>query len=141
MSPTAKKGKLAELKVEARALELGMVLSRPVLDARYDYVLDNDGTLERVQVKYAAGTDRRRKTDSIKLSLKKDRLRFDGTICTTKYLPSEVDVLLVYIPKWDKILRFEADEFCNKSGIYINLGKKTKSRQIKGVRFAQDYVW
>lgn len=141
MTPTAKKGKLAELKVEARALELGVILSKPVLDARYDFVLDTDGRLERVQVKYAASTDKRTVTDSVIVSLKKDRPRYNGTRRTTKYQIDEVDALLVYVPKIDKVLRFEASEFCNKCNIYINLGKKTKSGQIKGIRFARDYVW
>jgi hypothetical protein len=52
-----------------------------------------------------------------------------------------VDVLLVYVPKIDKILRFEPSVFCGKMGFCVNLNKKPDHGQIKGVRFFEDFVW
>ncbi len=51
-----RKADLARLKVEMRALELGVVCSRPVIEGtRYDCILDTGTHLYRAQVKYGNG--------------------------------------------------------------------------------------
>src|SRR3990172_1003729 len=52
MYETHHKGELAFLKCSIRALEKGMILSRPTTETRYDAILDDGGKLLRVQVKY-----------------------------------------------------------------------------------------
>lgn len=41
MITTNAKGQLALTKAELRALELGMIPSRPIFDTRYDLILDD----------------------------------------------------------------------------------------------------
>ena len=51
-----RKADLARLKVEMRALELGVVCSKPVIEGtRYDCILDTGSNLYRAQVKYGNG--------------------------------------------------------------------------------------
>lgn len=134
-------GKIAELKVEQRALELGLVLSKPIIDARYDYILEEKGKFERVQVKSTArlsSKDRR----TVCIALSKTRTRYNGSRKTTRYTDNEIDVLLVYIRQLDQILRFESADFHNKSTININIvnkvGKQTGKRNVK---YACNHVW
>lgn len=47
------KGQLAVSKAQVRAIELGYYVSVPLMDYRYDLVLDDGKKLWRVQVKYA----------------------------------------------------------------------------------------
>ncbi len=50
---TDAKGALACLAFDRRAVEKGGVASVPVIDVRYDRILDWEGRLYRVQVKYS----------------------------------------------------------------------------------------
>ena len=51
-----RKGDLAELKVAADLLERGHAIAFPYgEDSNYDLIVDRDGCLERVQVKYVHG--------------------------------------------------------------------------------------
>jgi len=133
MNTTIFKGQVAQMKVELRAAEKGVTLSKPTLDARYDYILDDVG-LQRVQVKYTDGSE---KIGAVRVRLTKDLRSGKKRI----YTREEVDVLLVYIPKLDKILRFEADEFWDKTAFWINIGKRTKSGERSRMRYWRDYVW
>jgi hypothetical protein len=70
LSRQQRKAELARLKVEARALELGVICSRPSVEGtRYDCILDIAGKLYRAQIEYcacAAGNS----TGAIQLRLK-----------------------------------------------------------------------
>ena len=62
MSPLAtlmhsahQKGEIAQLKVQLRAAEKGVTLSKPLIDSRYDFIRDDGRKQERAQVKYASG--------------------------------------------------------------------------------------
>src|ERR1043165_138976 len=134
MNATIFKGQLAQLKIELRAVEKKVILSKPTLDTRYDYILDDGSSLQRVQVKYTDGAELE---GAVRVRLTKD-LRGGGKRIYTK---DEVDTLLVYIPKLDVVLRFEADEFCERVGFWINIGNRTKSGKRSRMRYWKDYVW
>ena len=53
MFETHQKGELAQLMVQARAVQKGFITSKPTVEARYDLVIDILGKLERTQIKYA----------------------------------------------------------------------------------------
>lgn len=137
MYDTHQKGEVAFLKCSLRAVERGCVISRPTMESRYDAILDEDGRLFRVQVKYGDGNsqceggavnvDFRRKTTS---TYAKRR----------PYTAKEIDLMLVYVPKIDKVLRFEASHFDGKQSLRIRI-EPTKNGQKIGVIDASDYVW
>jgi len=79
-----------------RAAEKGVLLSRPVLDSRYDFIMDDGRKLERVQVKYASGKAQNSQ-GSIKVNLKS----WEGRKLRRTYCANEADALLVYIPQID----------------------------------------
>ena len=129
------KGQLAISKVELRALELGFIPSRPLYDTRYDLIIDNSKSLRKVQVKYADG-----KPSSslgaviVKLSYSNRK----NKIYT--YNKREVDDLIVYIPKINKLCLIPKDIFTGKRNLCIRIDKP-KNNQTKGVIFAEDYYW
>lgn len=129
------KGVVAQLKVELRAAEKGVILSRPCIDARYDYILDDGQKLERIQVKYGDGTSLH-SSNAIVVSLR----GWEGGVIKRTYCDTEVDALLVYIPKLDKVLRFDAPLFCGKTNITVRLSA-SKNGQVKGVFLAESYLW
>ena len=135
MHSTHQKGEIAQLKVMLRAIEKGVVLSRPLIDSRYDFVLDDGQKLERIQVKYASGKAPHSQ-GSIKINLKS----WEGRKLRRKYCPSEVDALLVYIPQIDEVLRFETDIFCERASFTVRI-EPTRNGQVRGVLNAKDFIW
>lgn len=135
MHSTHQKGEIAQLKVQLRAAEKGIVLSKPVIDSRYDFILDDGQRLERVQVKYASGRAPHSQ-GSVKINLKS----WDGRKLRRRYCADEVDALLVYIPQMDEVLRFEADLFCQRASFTIRL-EPAKNGQTKSILNARDFIW
>ncbi|MGA9994088.1 MAG: group I intron-associated PD-(D/E)XK endonuclease [Pyrinomonadaceae bacterium] len=131
-----RKSEIARLKVEARALELDVICSRPSIEGtRYDCILDIAGKLLRAQIKYcdcAASNS----SGAVQLRLKSNV----GQGAARCYTEEEVDVLLVYIPSIDKICLFPQDVFCGKAGLTIRL-EPSRNGQLKGCVRAQDYLW
>ncbi|MDP1760581.1 MAG: group I intron-associated PD-(D/E)XK endonuclease [Candidatus Woesebacteria bacterium] len=129
------KGQLAVSKAEMRAFELGFIPSRPLYDSRYDLIIDDHKSLIRIQVKYANG----KSTNSqgvivVKLDYenrKKDNFTYNG---------SEVDALVVYIPKIDRLCYFPLKIFEGKRKLSVRI-EKPKINQKKRIVFAKNYYW
>ena len=135
MHVTHQKGEIAQLKVQLRAAEKGVVLSKPLVDSRYDFILDDGRRLERVQVKYASGRAPHSK-GSVKVNLKS----WQGRRLRRRYCTAEVDALLVYIPQIDEVLRFEADFFCERASFTVRL-EPAKNGQTKSILNALEFIW
>ena len=136
MHATHQKGEIAQIKVMLRAMEKGVVLSKPLIESRYDFILDDGKKLERVQVKYANGKWCNSQ-GSVRVNLK----CWDGgrKLCR-RYSAHEVDALLVYIPQIDEVLRFEADIFCERAGFTVRI-EPAKNGQTKSILNARDFIW
>jgi len=129
------KGQIALTKAELRALELGYVPSRPIFDARYDLILDNQGKLTRIQVKYANGNPSYSEGAVIA------KLEYENRTKTVfTYKKHEVDGLIVYIPKIERLCYFPNKLFVGKKKLQIRLNKP-KNNQKKGIILAKDYFW
>lgn len=135
MHVTHQKGEIAQLKVQLRAAEKGVVLSKPLVDSRYDFILDDGQRLERVQVKYASGKAPHSR-GSVKVNLKS----WEGRRLRRRYCAGEVDALLVYIPQIDEVLRFEADVFCERASFTVRL-EPAKNGQTKSILNALEFIW
>ncbi len=129
------KGQLALSKTELRALELGYIPSKPIFDTRYDLILDDSKSLKRIQVKYADGK-MSNSNGSVRVKLEyKDRKRNIYT-----YQKEEVDGLIVYLPKIDKLCFFPPKVFVGKKYLCIRV-KRSINNQEKGILFANKYYW
>ena len=132
---TNTKGQLAVSKAELRAFELGYLPSRPLFDARYDLIIDDGKRLSRLQVKYADGKPVN--TDGavvVKLEYTNRKKK------TYTYRDSEVDALIVYIPKIDKLCFFPKIIFIGKKKLSIRIAL-SKNNQKKRIIAAKDYYW
>jgi hypothetical protein len=129
-----RKAEIAMMKVGIRALQLGAFVSKPIFEgARYDYIIERDGKLYRAQVKYADVKPFRTRGAvyvNLRKQIKKDK--------NCPYNEAEVDALVVYVPKIDKICWFEPEVFCGKQALYIRVAP-TKSGRVKGCLAAEDY--
>jgi hypothetical protein len=134
---TQQKGQLAQLKVEQRALELGYITSKPTFDARYDLIIDNGVNLLRAQIKYGDGNVSNA-SGAIRVDFrkypgnKKDKYRL--------YYSNEIDIMLVYIPKIDKICCLDKNLFEGKTCKHIRL-ELAKSNMKKGIVYAKNILW
>lgn len=133
---THKKGELAQLKVEQRALEKDIIVCRPTTEARFDLILVDGKDTKRVQVKYADEKDAF-EGNSIRVSLKRE-CRNNGY--RKQYNKDEIDAVVAYLPEIDKTVWLEPELFEGKWSIMIRL-KPAKNGQKKGVTFLEDVIW
>ncbi|MHA2279794.1 MAG: group I intron-associated PD-(D/E)XK endonuclease [Promethearchaeota archaeon] len=132
-SPTSLKGEIACSKFECRALEKEIIISKPNLDCSYDRIVDIDGKLFKVQVKYAG---QERKGCVIANVTKTCRKREQKVA----YEIDEIDVIVVYIPMWDKVLWLPQEAWAKKKAVALRT-ELTKNGQSKYCLFAKDYIW
>lgn len=136
MCDQLRKADIARLKVEMRALELGVICSRPVIEGtRYDCVLDTGSGLYRAQIKYDNGTSSK-VTGAVQVNLRKAI----GKEKNHPYFEHEIDALLVYIPKIDRICWFGPEVFNGKGSISIRINT-AKNGQTKRCFSAAEYLW
>lgn len=128
------KGQLAVSKAEIRAFELGHIPCRPLYDTRYDLVIDDSKSLKRVQIKYANGQNKNMPGVVIVKLEYEDRQKKAHT-----YQSSEVDTLVVYIPKIDRLCYFPNRIFLGKRRLSVRLEKPKNN--YKHVTYAKDYFW
>jgi len=129
------KGQLAVSKAELRAFELGFLPSRPLYDSRYDLIIDMQGKLVRVQVKYANGKPSHATgAVVVKLDYENRKKKF------YTYQTNEVDALIVYLPQVNRLCWLPPEKYIGKRKIHIRI-TSPKSGQIKNITFARDYFW
>lgn len=131
-------GEYAIAKVLLRAIEKGVVVHRPLIECRYDLVLDDGLKLYRTQVKYTNQASPKQSQGMVPVGLSK--WRNGGRSITPYYTASEIDLLLVYVRRIDKILWFGPEVFDGRSKLYIRIAP-TRNHQQKGCLMAADYLW
>ena len=131
-----RKAETAMMKVGIRALQLGAFVSKPIFEgARYDYIIERNGKLYRAQVKYADGKHKKT-VGAVQVNLRKQIKKNKNH----PYTDSEIDVLVIYIPKIDKICWFGPEVFCGRQNLSIRIAP-AKNGQVKGCLAAEDYLW
>lgn len=84
------KGAIAESKIAAAAIELGIGVSRPMSPSRYDLVFDLGERLVRVQCKWASS-----KAKVVVVNCRTSRRGSTGYI-RTNYRAGEIDLIAAY---------------------------------------------
>jgi hypothetical protein len=136
MATTKTKGDLAELMVAVDLARRGYQVSFPYgEDCDYDLVVDRDGHLERVQVKYADSKGRVISVQCYSSSLTNGKVKH-----RKPYTPLTVDWIAVYDPATDRCYYVGSEEFAG-GRYHISLRiAATRNSQRKGIRFAEDYL-
>jgi hypothetical protein len=129
----SEKGAAAEAAITARAIELGLVVLRPLCEGgRYDLVIDLEPELMRVQCKWAT-----QRADVLSVNLTTSRLTPNGYVRTT-YTAAEVDAIGVYSADLRSCFLIPIAEVAEGRAIHLRL-KPAKNNQIRRVRWADDY--
>ena len=136
MITSNRKGQIAVSKAQVRAIELGFNPCIPVMDCRYDLVLDDGEKLWRVQVK---STDHKpsHSTGAVTAQLTYETRQRRRVV---RYNEDEVDALVVYIPKIDRLCWFLPEIFAGKSALTIRI-EPSKNKQKSRIILASDYFW
>jgi len=131
-------GEYVITKTIQRAIEKRINVLRPIIECRYDLVLDDGLSLFRTQVKYAGRSSPKTCKGVVPVNLNK--WRNGGRRGSRCYTSAEIDLLLVYVRKIDKILRFGPEIFEGKGVLFIRI-EPTLNNQSNGCLLASDFVW
>jgi hypothetical protein len=136
---TWQKGEQAKFKVMLRATEKGIIISEPTIPARYDLILDDGKTLEKVQIKWG-GAKSRSSENAVQVELRVENGNGTSRYRKVKYKHGEVDCLLIYIPQIDQIIRLEPEMFVGKTAVVLRL-ESPLNNQTRNIKMAKDFVW
>lgn len=123
------------MKAQIRAVELGYLVSIPTHHCRYDLVLDDGSKLWRVQVKYADGKPSN-SDGAVVVKLEYN----DRTSHSYTYSFDEIDALVVYIPRADKLCWLPPITYVGKKRLNIRLEPPKNGQKHKMV-LAGEYFW
>jgi hypothetical protein len=109
-------GNIAELKIAAAAVELGIPVLRPMTEhTRYDLVFEIGGRLLRVQCKSASRTG-----EVIVIRLVTNRRGPTGYI-RTRYTEDEIDAVAAYCADLDECFLLPIGYFDGQAGMHLRL--------------------
>jgi PD-(D/E)XK endonuclease len=132
MLTTNQKGAIAESAVAKEATKLGIVVARPLSDARYDLILDLAHTLLRVQCKWAA-----RRGDVIVVMCRTNR-RGTGGFIWRKYEFGEIDSIAADCPDTDTCYLLPLELSVDRSFVQLRLSPCRKNQRA-GINWARDF--
>jgi hypothetical protein len=133
VSDTTMKGAIAETAITARAVELGIVVLKPVVEGRrYDLVFDTGERLLRVQCKWG-----RCLGPVIVVRLLSCRTTPNGYV-RTRYEPSEIDGVAVYCAAIKQCYYLPITEIAGRTEVRLRLAP-TLNRQEAAINFAARY--
>ncbi len=125
---------MAELKIAAAAADLGIVVSRPMLEARrYDLIFDVAHRLVRVQCKWAQC-----KGDVVGVSIVTYRHSPTRGPVRSTYSAEEIDGLALYCHDLDRCFFVPIDAVEGQKYLHLRL-TPARNNQVSGVRLASDY--
>lgn len=132
---TNQKGAIAEQKVILKAAEFGLQVSKPIFaESRYDLIIEKNDILYKAQVKYCDSQI----NEAYSVSLTKHSGGYNRKLY--RYSSTEIDCVLVYLPKEEKILWLPPSLWENKSSVSLRTSP-SKNGQKKGINLVDDFVW
>ena len=132
MLSTNQKGAVAEAKIAAAALGLGVGVLRPLADERYDLVLDLRPRLLRVQCKWAA-----RSGNIILVRCRTCRRGPDGLV-HRGYVDGEIDAIAAYCSDVDRCYLLPLELSVGRAAVQLRLAPSRNNQQT-GINWARDF--
>ena len=130
---TNQKGAIAEAKIAAEAIRLGIEVYRPAIEGgRYDLILDVGRKLLRIQCKWAT-----RRGDIVDVRLQTCRRGPDGMIYRS-YTRDEIDAVVAYCAVVDECYFLPAPLVVDRRQLYLRLAP-AKNNQMLKLHFAEQY--
>ena len=132
MLTTDQKGAIAEAAIALAAIELGIGVSRPLGDERYDLIFDLGSEFVRVQCKWAPKCG-----DVIAVPCRSCRRGPDGFI-RRRYSAHEVDAIAAYCPELGRCYFLPLNWFDDRTFVQLRLAP-TRNNQQRGINWANEY--
>jgi hypothetical protein len=129
---TDQKGTVAEQAIALEAAKLGLGVCRPLVDERYDLILDLRPDLLRVQCKWAI-----RRDGVVSIRTRRCRRGRDGLI-HRHYRSGEIDVIAAYCLANDTCYLLPNEMSVGRANIHLRL-TPCRNNQQAGVHWARDY--
>ena len=129
---TNRKGMIAETAIIHECAKLGVGVSRPLDDERYDLILDLGDELLRVQCKWAPLC-----RDVIVIRCYSNRRAREGQR-RRRYASTEIDAIAAYCPGNGRCYLLSRQLSCDVTQVYLRLAP-TQNNQAAGVNWATDY--
>ena len=130
------KGAIAEAVISAEAAKHGIVVARPMYDARYDLIFDTGSALLRIQCKCGALD-----LDAGVLKVNLESTWFTPTGYVRKaYAAGEVDVFAVYCGEQNNCYLIPADQLVERRSIQLRLFEP-RNKQRACVNLACDFTF
>src|SRR3954452_22813113 len=128
------KGAVAEAKIAAAAIELGVPVLKPVSEhGRYDLVFDLDGKLARIQCKWGS-----RRGNVVSAYVSGSYLSPSGYIRST-YTADEVDAIAGYCGELEQWYLLPIELVAGPYMVHLRLAS-AKNGQCAGLHFAHEYL-
>jgi len=129
----SQKGAFAEAAITAAAVQLRLVVLRPLAEGgRYDLLFDLEPDFLRVQCKLA-----RRLDGVLRVGLQTSRCTPSGYV-RTSYTADEVDMIATYSPELHRCFLIPIEEAQDRRSIHLRL-EPALNNQMQGVKWARDY--
>ena len=130
MKSTKNIGDLVEAKFLALCISKGITISKPFGDnARYDFIIDVDGRLFRIQCKHGRVRNNKLVANTCSHS--------PYTSLNRRSYVGEADYLAIYSEELDRFYLIKIDENTPIGNVSLRL-EPTKNGQVKGITFAID---
>jgi PD-(D/E)XK nuclease superfamily protein len=130
---TNQKGAIAEAAIAAEATKLGIVVSRPNVDARYDLIFDVGHRLIRVQCKSAA-----RKGAVGGVTTRGSWYSPGRGYVRTAYGSDEIDAVAAYCREIDATYLLPIGLVAHQTQVHLRLGA-ARNGQLAGLHSADEY--
>lgn len=132
MLTTNQKGLIAEAAVIFECAKLGVGVSRPLDDERYDLILDLRPNLLRVQCKWAV-----RRGDVIAITLRTNRRGPEGYV-HTRYTPDQIDAIAAYCEATESCFLLPPELSMHRAGVQLRLAAPLNNQRQR-INWARDY--
>jgi hypothetical protein len=129
----SQKGAVAEAAITAAAIQLGLVVLRPLCEGRrYDLAIDLEPALLRVQCKLA-----RRVAGVLYVGLQTNRYTPRGYL-STSYTATEIDAVGAYSSHLGRCFLIPIDQVAGRRAIHLRLDP-TRNNQAERIKWARVY--
>jgi hypothetical protein len=129
---TDQKGAIAEAAIALAALELGIAVSKPLVERPYDFIFELGTQFVRVQCKWAV-----RHGDVVAIRCYGARRNADGLL-RRLYSAEEIDAFAAYCAELGRCYFFPLDAFPNRRTLNLRLSP-TRNNQRLGINWAEQY--
>lgn len=128
---TQLKGKVTEMQVAVAFLKKGYIVSQPLIDTRYDFIVEYKNSLLKIQVKTSHITG---DNEAIEFYVSNTHINTKGT--ENRNYKGEIDYFATYYNNQCYLVPIQE---CGSRSKKLRIAP-TKNKQVKNISFLKDYT-